>query len=125
MSENIEFGWPESFLDVRRVEGRDKVLFDGFLTLDEDGIEIPAYEFGVQSLWVFKVSSNVKGIFVSATVNNPGQYGNSVTIHIYLARDVEDISPAAYHELWGWELLRQMEYPYAVPVKVMFNGEGN
>ncbi|MBA7490212.1 hypothetical protein ES702_00747 [subsurface metagenome] len=125
MSENLEFGWPDSFLDVWRHEGKDKVSFDGFVTLDESEIEIPAYEFGVQALWVLKVSSNVKGIFVSATVKNPGQYGNSVIIHIYLARDVEQISPDAYHELWGWELLRQMEYPYAVPVKIMFNGEGN
>lgn len=111
MPENIEFGWPDSFLDVWRLEGRDKVMFDGFVTLDEDGVEIPAYEFGVQALWHMKVSSGVKGYFVSATVSNPGQFGNSVIIHIYRVKDDGT--------------LEQMEYPYAVPVKIEFNGEGN
>ncbi|GAI17171.1 unnamed protein product, partial [marine sediment metagenome] len=50
MSENLEFGWPDSYLDVRRVEGRDKVMFDGFFEVI-NGQDIPAYEFGVQSLW--------------------------------------------------------------------------
>lgn len=104
-------GWPDSFLDVWRHEGKDKVMFDGFYSSDEDHQDIPAYMFGVQALWHLKVSSGTKGYFVSASVQNPGQFGNSAIIHIYRVRDDGT--------------LVQMEYPYAVPVKIEFNGEGN
>lgn len=111
MTFEFDPGWPDSFLDAWRHEGKDKVMFDGFFTTDQDHEEIPAYMFGVQALWTIKVSSDEKGYFVSATVNNPGLYGNSITIHIYRIRDDGT--------------LVQMEYPYAVPIKIHFDGEGN
>lgn len=110
MSENLEFGWPDSFLDVWRHEGKDKVSFDGFFEVT-DGQEIPAYEFGVQALWVLKVSSGVKNYLVGATIENPGRYGNKATIHIY------KISPDG--------TIEQAEDYYEAPIKVFFNGEGN
>ena len=104
------FEWPDGFLDVMRVEGRDKVLFAGFVTV-ENGDEIPAYEFGVQALYVLKASSNRKDYLANATVNNPGQKGNSATIHVY--RITED------------GRIEQVDYPYEVPIKVHFDGEGS
>ena len=106
---SYDFEWPRGFLDTIRVEGKDKVLFDGFAHVSP-GIEIPAYEFGVQSIWVLKVCAGEKDYIATVTVNNPGQYGNTATIHIYsVNRD---------------GTLTQLDR-YAPCVLIHFNGEGN
>lgn len=106
---NIEFGWPDSFLDTVRVEGRDKVKFDGFVDGIRNGQEIPAYEFGVQALWHMKVMAAEKDHLATCTVNNPGQYGNSVTIHLYTIGEDGSVRQADAY----------------IAGKIEFNGEGN
>ncbi|OYD16950.1 hypothetical protein CH330_01390 [candidate division WOR-3 bacterium JGI_Cruoil_03_51_56] len=102
-------GWPDSFLDTIRIEGKDKVKFDGFVDGVKDGEEIPAYMFGVQSIWHMKIMSAEKDRIANCTVNNPGQFGNTVTIHIYAIGEDGTIG-----QLSGYE-----------ETKIEFNGEGN
>ena len=103
------FAWPYGFLDVQRhISGNgEKITFDGFMVA-QNGDVIPAYEFGVQTIWHIKVMGSDKDILANATVNNPGRYGNSVTIHIYVIGDDGTI-----RQLDGYAQL-----------KVEFDGEG-
>lgn len=102
-------GWPDSFLDTRRVEGKDKVLFDGFVEGIVNGQEIPAYMFGVQALWHIKVMSGTKDLIANATIIKPGKYGNSVIINIYCVGEDGTIAQATGYE----------------EAKIEFDGEGN
>lgn len=106
------FEWPDGFLDVKRVEGRDKVEFDGFMTVTA-GQEIPAYEFGVQTLYHLKVMAAQKDIYANAVVANRGQKGNSAIIYLY--RILPNGTIAQIDEAEA----------YRYPTVVDFDGEGS
>lgn len=102
--------YPEGFLDVRRVG--QKVLFDGYRVIGPyvaEGIEIPAYEFGVQTIYHMKIMAAKKDVYANCEVQNPGRYGNSVKIYLYSIADDGSI--------------RQVDDAYAT-FKIEFNGEG-
>lgn len=106
--------YPDGFLDVRRVisGNGERILFDGFMQIvghREGGVEVPAYIFGVQTLWHMKVMAAYKDVIANCVVQNPGRYGNSVIIHLYTIQSDG--------------LVRQADDPYAA-VKIEFNGEG-
>jgi len=102
--------YPSGFLDVRRVG--QKVLFDGYRVVGPyvaEGIEIPAYEFGVQTIYHMKIMAAGKDVLANCEVVNPGRYGNSVKIYIYI------INPDG--------TIRQADDGYG-EYKIEFNGEG-
>lgn len=110
---NFEFDY--GFIDGQRVEGKDKVVFDGKVTVTPPApLEIPAYEFGVQALWELIVQSKTKDVLANCSITpGPGQYGNRAIINLYRINEdgtVEQIEEAP---------------PYAEAVALSFFGEGN
>ena len=106
--------YPEGFLDVRRVisGNGESILFDGYRVVGPyvaEGIEIPAYEFGVQSIYHMKVMAAGKDVLANCEVQNPGRYGNSVKIYLY--------------SINADGTIRQVDDAYAT-FKIEFNGEG-
>lgn len=113
-SVSYSFEYPDGFLDTRRhISGNgQKVIFDGYALIGPyraEGIEIPAYEFGVQTIWHIKVMAAQKEFIANAEVQNPGRYGNSVKIYVYY--------------IDGDGRVAQFDDPYAT-VKIEFDGEG-
>ncbi|GAH96795.1 unnamed protein product, partial [marine sediment metagenome] len=79
MSYTTPLVYPDGHLDVRRdLSGNgERILFDGYRLVGPyaaEGIEIPAYEFGVQAIYHMKIMAAAKDVLANCEVQNPGRY---------------------------------------------------